>query len=224
MLTTPRIGRSIVGGMLASSLIFGGGALAYAQDATPDASPEAEPAPVEEEAPLKAQFTLTDVDGEPVGFGAIEEMESGATVTLANSGDSGLAPGEHGIHIHEVGLCDPSGEEAFSSAGDHFNPTDSAHGGPDTESRHAGDLGNLTVNDDGSFTFEVSVEDLAIAAEVETTLADEDGSSLLIHADPDDLETDPSGESGGRVACGIIFPNTLPVATPAASPAATPAS
>lgn len=223
MLTSPRIGRSIIGGVLASSLLFGGGALAFAQDATPEATPEA--APVEEEAPpLKAQLTLTGVDGQPVGFGAVEEADGGVTVTVVNSEDSGLAPGEHGIHIHETGICDPSGDEAFSSAGGHFNPTDSTHGGPETEARHGGDLGNMTVNDDGSFTFEVTVEDLALGEGAENTLADEDGSALLIHADPDDLETDPSGESGGRVACGIIFPNTLPVASPVGSPEATPAS
>ncbi|MDQ3654406.1 MAG: superoxide dismutase family protein [Chloroflexota bacterium] len=223
MLTSPRIGRSIIAGVLASSLLFGGGALGFAQDATPEATPEA--APVEEEAPpLKAQLTLTGVDGEPVGFGAVEEADGGVTVTVVNSEDSGLAPGEHGIHVHETGICDPSGDEAFSSAGGHFNPTGSTHGGPETEARHGGDLGNMTVNDDGSFTFEVTVKDLALGEGEENTLADEDGSALLIHADPDDLETDPSGESGGRVACGIIFPNTLPVASPVGSPEATPAS
>lgn len=182
-------------------------------------------APVDEEAPpLRAQLTLTDVEGEPIGFAAIEEVGGGVTVTVVNSEDSGLAPGEHGIHIHETGTCDPSGDEPFASAGDHFNPTGSPHGGPDTEPRHAGDLGNITVNDDGTFTYEVTVQDVALGEGAENTLADEDGSALLIHADPDDLETDPSGESGGRVACGIIFQNTMPTASPAATPEATPAT
>jgi len=215
-------GTSLFGGLLAASLTLGGGALALAQDATP-ATPEA--APVEEEAPpLKAQLTLTDIDGEPVGFAAIEETEGGVTVTVVNSEDSGLAPGEHGIHIHETGICDPSGDEPFASAGGHFNPTGSSHGGADTDERHAGDLGNLTVNEDGTLVFEVTVEGVSFEEGVENSLADGDGSALLIHADPDDLETDPNGESGGRIASGIIFANTLPVASPAATPKATPAS
>lgn len=218
-----RIGISILGGLMATSLTLGGGAVALAQDATPAATPE--PASVEEEAPpLKAQLTLTNVEGESVGFGAIEEVEGGVTVTVVNSEDSGLAPGEHGLHVHETGICDPSGDEAFSSAGDHFNPADSTHGGPDTDPRHGGDLGNMTVNGDGTFVFEVTVEGLSLGEGSENTLADDDGSALVIHADPDDLRTDPSGESGGREACGIIFPNTLPVAGPGASPEATPVS
>lgn len=220
MFRSPRIGRSIIGGIMASSLLLGGSALTFAQDGTPEGSPGAEP--VEEAPPLKAQLTLTDVNGQPVGFAAIEEADGGVTVTVANSSDSGLAPGEHGIHIHETGTCDPSGEEPFSSAGEHFNPTESMHGGPDTETRHGGDLGNVTVNEDGTIVFEATVEGLSLEEGVENSLADGDGSALLIHADPDDLETDPSGESGGRIACGIIFANTLPVGSPVGSPEATP--
>jgi Cu-Zn family superoxide dismutase len=223
MFISQRIGSSVISGLLATSVILGGGAVALAQDASPAATPEA--APVEEEAPpLKAQLTLTNVEGEPVGFAAIEEVEGGVTVTVANSDDSGLEPGEHGIHIHETGICDPAGDEPFSTAGGHFNPTDEAHGGPDTDPRHAGDLGNLMVEEDGSFVFEVTVEGPSLGEGTENTLADEDGSALVIHANPDDLETDPSGESGGRQACGVIFPTTLATASPMASPEATPAS
>lgn len=167
---------------------------------------------------------MTGVEGQPVGVAAIEEAEGGVSVTVVNSEDSGLASGEHGLHIHETGICDPSGDEPFDSAGAHFNSTDSSHGGPDTDQRHAGDLGIIKVNDDGTFTFEVTVQNVGLGEDAENALADEDGSALLIHADPDDLETDPGGESGGRIACGIIFQNTLPVASPAATPEATPAT
>lgn len=92
-----RFATSLIGGLLATSLTLGGGALALAQDATP-ATPEV--APVEDEAPpLRIQRTLTGVEGQPVGFATIEETEGGVTVTVVNSEDSGLAPGEHGIHI-----------------------------------------------------------------------------------------------------------------------------
>lgn len=224
MLTTLRIGRSIVSGMLASMLLLGGGALAIAQDATPDATPEAEP--VEEEAPpAKASLTLTDVDGQPVAFASVEEVDGGVTVTVANSDDSGIAPGEHGIHIHETGTCDPSGDEPFSSAGGHLNPTGSTHGGPDSDPRHAGDLGNMTVNEnDGTITFEVTVQGPVFGEGTEDSLNDADGSALMIHADPDDLQTDPGGASGARMACGVIFANTQPAASPVASPVATPMS
>lgn len=217
---TGRLGTSLIGGHLATSLMLGGGALA--QDATP-ATPEV--APVEDEAPpLRSHPTLTGVEGQPVGFAAIEEAEGSVTVTVVNSEDIGLAPAEPGIHIHETGTCDPSGDEPFALAGAHFNPTNSSHGGPGTDQRHAGDLGTITVNDDGTFTFEVTVQDVGLGEDAQNTLADEDGSALLIHANPDDLETNPGGESGGRIACGVIFPNTLLVASPAATPEATPAT
>lgn len=217
MSITRRVGSSIIGGLLAASMATAGGAIA--QDATPEGTPAATPVAEEEAAPLKASLTLINTAGEPIGFAAIEEVEGGVTVTAVNSEDSGLAPGDHGIHIHETGVCDASGDEPFSSAGGHFNPEDSTHGGSDSDPRHAGDLGNVTVNDDGSFTFEVTVEGVSLGEGAENTLADEDGSALVIHADPDDLETDPSGESGAREACGVIFPTTVSVASPAATPA-----
>ncbi len=225
MFMSRRVGTSVIGGLLATSLAFGSGATALAQDASPAASPEATPeveAAEEEAPPLRAQLTLVNVDGEPIGFASLEETEDGVTVTVVNSEDSGLEPGEHGIHIHETGVCDPAGDPPFSSAGGHFNPTDKAHGGPDTDPRHAGDLGSLMVEEAGSFVFEVTVEGPTLGEDTENTLADEDGSALVIHANPDDLETDPSGESGGREACGVIFPTPLATASPAASPVATP--
>lgn len=217
------IGRSILGGFLASTIAFGGAMAALAQDGTPAATPE--PVVEEEvEEPLKSSFTLIGTDGEAAAFGSVEETDEGLLIRVANSEDSGLEPGEHGIHLHEVGDCAAEGNEPFTTAGAHYNPTDMAHGGPDTDEHHAGDLGNLTVSDDGSIVFEITVEGegLTLDPEADPSLADEDGSALLIHANPDDLQTDPSGESGGRVACGLVAASTLPVGTPVASPVASP--
>ncbi len=217
------LGRSILGGLLASSIAVSGGMAVLAQDGTPAATPE--PVVEEEvEEPLKSSFTLIGTDGEAAAFGSVEEAEGGLLIRVANSEDSGLEPGEHGIHLHEVGDCTAEGDEPFTSAGAHFNPAGMAHGGPDTDERHAGDLGNLTVNDDGSIVFEITVEGegLTLDPEADPSLADDDGSALLIHANPDDLTTDPSGESGGRVACGLVAASTVPVGSPVASPVATP--
>lgn len=217
------IGRSLLGGFLASSIAIGGGMAALAQDGTPAATPEAvvEEAPPE---PLKSSFTLIGTDGNAAGFGSVEETDGGLVIKIANSEDSGLAPGEHGIHLHQVGDCTAEGDEPFATAGGHFNPTDMAHGAPDADPHHAGDLGNLTVEDDGSLVFEITVqgEGLTLDPEADPTLADEDGTAILIHQNPDDLKTDPSGNSGPRVACGLVFQSTIPVATPVGSPVATP--
>lgn len=112
-----------------------------------------------------------------------------------------LSPGEHGTHIHERGLCEANGDEPFSSAGAHYNPTGAQHGGLGNPEAHAGDLGNITVEEDGSANVVIPTDRFTIEE-----LNDEDGSALVIHADQDDLTTDPSGKSGSRVLCAVIFP------------------
>ena len=130
----------------------------------------------------------------------------------------GLEPGDHGIHIHEIGICDPDADPQYSTAGGHFNPTGASHGpGPDAGATpiagtpaaelesHAGDLGNITVDEDGMGTLEVTTDRFSLDTGAENTLADEDGSALVIHENPDDLHTDPAGNSGDRIACGVII-------------------
>lgn len=211
-----RFRSTIMTGLLATSLALGAGsALAHeGHEASPAASDEA----------LTRTMTLSSPEGTIVGYATLTETDGMLTIKVANTGDSGLAPGEHGIHVHETGSCVVSGEKPYDSAGGHFNPAGATHGAPEDEGSHAGDLGNMTVNDNGSFTFEVTTDKVTLAEGAEHSLADEDGSALVIHEHADDLSTDPSGESGGRVACGIIFKSTVPVATPVASPEASPAS
>jgi superoxide dismutase, Cu-Zn family len=114
---------------------------------------------------------------------------------------TGLAPGkEHGFHVHEVGECSLPG---FTSAGAHFNPTRDPHGGPKSKARHLGDIPNIKAGHGGHAIIDISIEGV--------TLVDKDGApteilgkALVIHAKPDDYKTQPSGDSGDRVACGVI--------------------
>jgi Cu-Zn family superoxide dismutase len=109
----------------------------------------------------------------------------------------GLAPNsEHGFHIHEFGDC--SAPDA-SSAGGHFNPTGNPHGSPGPE-HHAGDLGNLRANGQGNAHLELTLQHVTVGAHPNPIL----GRSVIVHAKADDLHSQPSGESGGRIACGVI--------------------
>lgn len=112
----------------------------------------------------------------------------------------GLTPGQHGIHIHEKGDC--SAPDAMS-AGGHYNPTDEPHGAPDSAKRHGGDFGNLTADANGDATLNVTLDSgrIGIGKLAANTIA---GKALVIHADPDDLSSQPAGNSGKRVACGVI--------------------
>ncbi len=112
----------------------------------------------------------------------------------------GLTPGQHGIHIHEKGDC--SAPDAMS-AGGHYNPTGEPHGAPGSAKHHGGDLGNLTADANGDATLSVTLDTsrFGMSKLASNTIA---GKSLVIHADPDDLASQPAGNSGKRVACGVI--------------------
>jgi Cu-Zn family superoxide dismutase len=109
---------------------------------------------------------------------------------------TGLTPGEHGFHVHEKGDC--SAPDA-SSAGDHFNPTGHAHAGRDSSERHMGDLGNITANASGRAQLNYVDPKLKLSGEHSIV-----GRSVIVHAKPDDLKTQPSGDAGDRVGCGAI--------------------
>ena len=199
-------------GLLASTLALSGG-IAFAQDSSPAASRETQGESI--------NVHLHDQEDTLVGNATLSETADGVNilvvVTPGRSGsDMFLESEERGIHIHEAGVCDPSGEIPFESAGGHFNPTDASHGGPEDDDSHAGDLGNLTVDQTGAFELDITTDRVTLDPNAENSLADADGSALVIHADEDDLETDPSGKSGERLACGVIFPATD--ATPEATP------
>jgi Cu-Zn family superoxide dismutase len=111
---------------------------------------------------------------------------------------TGLSPGKHGIHIHEK--ADLSAPDLMS-AGGHFNPEGHKHGAPDSEARHAGDLGNIEANADGKADLDETVTGLTIGDGGKDDIV---GHSVIIHLKEDDLKTDPSGNSGGRIAGGVI--------------------
>ncbi len=140
-----------------------------------------------------------DAQGKEIGSAKITSTADGVKIAVKVSK---LTPGDHGIHIHNVGKCEGP---AFASAGGHFNPTSAHHGIHNTQDPHPhlGDLQNLTVTDKGKgdASFTVSGVTLGDGA---NSLFHEGGTSLVIHAKADDLTSDPSGNSGDRVACGII--------------------
>lgn len=109
---------------------------------------------------------------------------------------NGLSPGKHGFHIHEKGDC--SAPDA-SSAGGHFNPTGMPHGGPDHEKRHVGDFGNLEADSSGQAKYSQTFADLKFDGATSIL-----GKAVIVHEKADDLKTQPTGDAGGRVACGVI--------------------
>jgi Cu-Zn family superoxide dismutase len=140
---------------------------------------------------------------------AVLESRSGSTTTgearFVDRGDSvevtltvaGATPGNHGVHVHMIGDC--SAPDA-TSAGDHFNPDAHQHGAPGVAEHHAGDLGNIEVGDDGTGTLTVTQPNITLA-EGGRSIA---GRALVVHEKADDFQTQPTGDSGGRIACGVI--------------------
>ena len=142
-----------------------------------------------------ASAILRTASGTQVGRVTATAMGDGVHVMLTAKG---MPPGTHGVHIHAVGRCDAPD---FASAGPHWNPSAAKHGtmhGPG----HAGDLPNLTVAADGTGRLDAHAPSGTFA-----DLLDADGGAIVVHAGPDDLMTDPSGNSGARIACGVFAPN-----------------
>ena len=198
-----------------------------------------------QEAPRSSISAVGIINADGLQIGTVIGSETGGALTLTVT-VSNLPPGEHGVHIHETGSCEPP----FDSAGGHFNPDGTMHGPgsativvqeqapeegeatPEAEpavaaspvantESHAGDLGNITIDDSGRISVAITTSSVTLAPDQPNSLADADGSALVIHAGADDLHTDPSGESGDRIACAVLFApaDGGGIATPEATPA-----
>lgn len=141
----------------------------------------------------RASAIIRDASGAEVGFALFVEDATGRLHVDVKV--DGLTVGEHGIHVHAVGACAPD----FGAAGGHHNPLVAPHGS------HAGDLPNLVVNEAGRGRLNATT-DGATLSPGPVGVFDADGSAIVVHAAPDDFVTQPTGNSGGRVACGVIVP------------------
>lgn len=127
------------------------------------------------------------------------------TVTFTQRGDgavdvevslTGVPEGVHGFHIHEKGDCGDNG----NAAGGHYNPTSTSHGAPSDDPHHAGDFGNVTADPQGNVHTRFTTRSITVAAGPNTAV----GHAVILHANPDDLKTQPSGNAGARIACGVV--------------------
>ena len=143
------------------------------------------------------KVTLSDAAGKAVGTATLTETKTGVSIALDLNG---LPAGEHAIHIHQVAKCEAP---AFTTAGGHFNPATKKHGLENPEGHHAGDMKNFTVAANGTAKATVTDDAVTIADGVNSIFTG-GGTALVIHAAADDMKTDPSGNAGARIACGVI--------------------
>ena len=146
-----------------------------------------------------ATAELKNVSGQTIGRAQLVSSPHGVhlTVTLDKA-----SSGNHAFHIHSVGRCEPP---SFESAGDHFNPTGAQHGFLNVKGTHAGDLPNVHVPQTGKHAFELFVKGLTLQG-ADNSVLDADGAALVLHGATDDYKSDPAGNAGDRVACGVIVP------------------
>ncbi|MGE4323822.1 MAG: superoxide dismutase family protein [Sphingobium sp.] len=149
-----------------------------------------------EEAP-KAGATLLDANGEPQGSATLTEAAEGVHVVVKAGG---LTPGLHAVHIHMTGVCTPPD---FASAGGHWNPTGKQHGKDNPNGKHMGDMSNMLAGADGAGEIEYVAAGATIRG-ADIPLIDVDGAAIVIHAGADDEISDPAGNAGGRVVCGVV--------------------
>lgn len=143
----------------------------------------------------KAVAMLRTAAGVDVGRASATEVAGGVRFTIDARG---MPQGNHGAHIHMTGRCD--GPD-FTTAGGHWNPTNMKHGSMNPQGPHEGDLPNLMIGADGRGTLGATIPGATMAG-----LMDADGAAIVVHAGPDDLMTDPAGNSGARIACGVFQP------------------
>lgn len=143
--------------------------------------------------------TLKTAQGQDAGTLMLKQSKNGVQVTgkLMN-----LTPGDHGIHVHQKAACDAPD---FKSAGPHFNPDSKQHGSKNPAGPHAGDMpANLTVGADGTTKVNFVATGISLKPDAPNSILANGGTSIIVHEKADDMMTDPSGNSGARIACGIV--------------------
>lgn len=145
-----------------------------------------------------ANAAILSAAGKTIGLASFRETRLGVRIEV---NVTSLPPGKHGMHVHAAGKCDAP---EFTTAGAHFNINGGKHGTPGAVGAHAGDLPNLTVGPDGKGTLLFYSPHLSLNRAQSNGLVFGPGTALVIHANEDDEKTDPSGNSGGRIACGIV--------------------
>lgn len=149
---------------------------------------------------LKARADLLNSQGQKVGIATFEEDSRGVKVSVQLRR---MPRGTHGLHIHDHGTCEPP---KFESAGSHFNPGHREHGFLNPKGPHAGDLPNITVGSLGTGRLVVHSKLITLKKGAPNSLFKQGGTSLIVHAAPDDYVSDPAGGGGDRIACGVILP------------------
>lgn len=146
----------------------------------------------------KVSVSMEDADGNTVATATLTEDDAGVNIKLDGEG---LPEGTHAFHIHEKGACE---QPDFKSAGGHYNPTGNNHGKDDPEGPHAGDFDNIEVAEDGTVSTELTTDNVTLKKGQDNTLFTDEGTALVIHAGADDYKSQPSGDAGDRIACGVI--------------------
>lgn len=146
----------------------------------------------------KANATFIDPNGKEIGQAELAETRNGVLIKMSLKG---ISEGEHAFHVHETGKCDASGK--FESAGSHFTPGDQSHGHMHEKGPHAGDMPNQFADASGKLTAHVLNPNITLL-DGASSVFDNDGSALVLHAGPDDYTSQPAGDAGGRIACAVI--------------------